>query len=223
MRKHLVEVIANLTGKAVVVFAQLVTAVRANWQGIEPMHRKRVYYANHRSHGDFVLIWTVLPTGLRKRTRPVAGSDYWLGSKLRSFIGQRVFNAELIDRVRQPEAANDGNNPVEQMAEALLCGDSLILFPEGTRNTSEETILPFKSGLYHLANAVPDAEVVPVWIDNLNHVMPKGEFIPVPLICTVTFGAPLGLITGESKSEYLQRARESLLALKPQDRVVTDV
>lgn len=196
------------------LFAQLITAVRGIWAGVEPVNRCRIYYANHRSHGDFVLVWTVLPPVLRSRTRPVAGSDYWLKSKLKSFIGKHVFNAVLIDRT----AENRDVDPVEQMAQALKSGSSLILFPEGTRNTSENPLLPFKSGLYHLARQVPQAEIVPVWIDNLNNVMPKGEVVPVPLICTVTFGEPVAVTESDTKEEFLARAEQALLTLSPETR-----
>ena len=85
--------------------------------------------------------------------------------------------------------------------------------PEGTRNTTEERLLPFKSGLYHLARARPAVELVPVWIENLNRVMPKGELVPIPLLCTVTFGAPLALLAGEAKDAFNRRSHEALLAL----------
>ena len=84
---------ALAAGKAITLFARFVTAPRALWQGIEPTHAQRVYFANHSSNGDFVLIWTVLPKRLRARTRPVAAADYWLTSRLRSFIGREVFDA----------------------------------------------------------------------------------------------------------------------------------
>ena len=187
------------------------TAPRAIWLGIEPFPRQRVYFANHSSNGDFVLLWTVLPVALRRRTRPVAASDYWLTSPLRAFIGREVFNAVLIDR--RPESRTE--NPVAQMTAALDQGGSLILFPEGKRNSSEETLLPFKSGLYHLARSRPEVDLVPVWIANLNRVMPKGEVIPVPLICTLTFGAPLHVETEEAKDAFLARASAALLALRP--------
>ena len=196
---------------AVTVFARLVTGVRGNWRGCAPDPRPRVYFANHRSHGDFVLIWTVLPAPLRRLTRPVAGADYWLKGRLRQFIGERVFRAVLIDR----DPASRDADPIAIMAAALDQNSSLILFPEGTRNTSEEPLLPFKSGLYHLARARPDVELVPVWIENLNRVMPKGEFVPIPLLCTVTFGAPLALGAGEDKAAFLDRSRDALLALAP--------
>lgn len=200
---------ALATGKAITLFARFVTAPRALWQGIEPTYAQRVYFANHSSNGDFVLIWTVLPAALRARTRPVAALDYWLKSPLRAFIGREVFNAVLIDR--RPEARTE--DPVAQMAAALDEGSSLILFPEGGRNSGETPLLPFKSGLYHLARARPNVDLVPVWIDNLNHVMPKGKVVPVPLICTLTFGAALRLDPNEGKEAFLSRASAALLAL----------
>jgi 1-acyl-sn-glycerol-3-phosphate acyltransferase len=168
-----------------------------------------VYFANHRSHGDFVLIWASLPPALRRRTRPVAGADYWLTSPLRRFLINRVFHGVTIDR--RPD--RQGPNPVEQMGAALQAGDSLILFPEGTRNLGEG-LLPFKSGLYHLARAHPEAELVPVWIENLGRVMPKGSVIPVPLLCTLSFGPPRAHCG--RKPRRLPRPRaDALLALAP--------
>lgn len=203
---------AQATGQAISLFARFMTAPRAIWHGIEPVRRQRVYFANHSSNGDFVLIWTVLPAPLRRQTRPVAALDYWLSSPLRAFIGREVFNAVLIDR--RPEARTE--NPVDQMVAALDEGSSLILFPEGKRNSADEPLLPFKTGLYHLAKARPEVDLVPVWIANLNKVMPKGEVIPVPLICTVTFGAPLNLSPDETKDDFLARASRALLDLASQ-------
>jgi len=201
--------LAGLMGLAIELTARLITAVRGIWDGIEPVAAKRVYFANHTSNGDFVLIWTVLPPHMRKRTRPVAAADYWLTSKLRTFIGRAVFNAVLIDR--NPDTRTE--DPVTQMATALDEGQSLILFPEGTRNTGNTPLLPFKSGLFHLARARPEIDLVPVWIENLNRVMPKGEVIPIPLICTVRFGAPLRIAADEAKDAFLARSHAALLAL----------
>lgn len=205
------EIGAGLAGALILFFARFITAVRGRWDGIAPTDEQRIYFANHASHGDFVLIWTVLPRRLRFSTRPVAGSDYWLKNSLRRFIGRDVFNAVLIDR----DPATRTADPIVQMSEALDAGASLIVFPEGTRNTTEAPLLPFKSGLFHLAQARPSVALVPVWIDNLNRVMPKGEFVPVPLVCTVTFGAALTLGEGETKQDFLARAEGALLALSP--------
>ena len=121
---------ARLCAGAVTCLARLITGVRGNWQGCLPEPRTRIYFANHRSHGDFVLIWTVLPAALRRRTRPVAAADYWGRGGLRELIGRRVFDALLVAR----DGASRERDPIVPLAEALDAGASLILFPEGTRN-----------------------------------------------------------------------------------------
>jgi len=203
--------VAKPVAVVVLLFARAITAVRPIWHEGRLPRRRSIYFANHSSHGDFILIWAVLPPRLRRRARPVAGADYWLKSKLKGFVGRDVFNAVLIERNAKDRTAD----PVETMGAAMKEGSSLILFPEGTRNQTDQPLQPFKSGLYHLAAQQPDFELVPVWIANLNRVMPKGEFVPVPLICTVTFGAPMHLETGESKEAFLERAQNALLALAP--------
>jgi 1-acyl-sn-glycerol-3-phosphate acyltransferase len=205
--------LASLSALAIILFARIVTGVRGNWVGCTPSPTRRIYFANHVSHGDFVLIWAVIPPRYRGSTRPVAGSDYWLASAGRRFVSEHVFRAVLIDRTR----ANRETDPIAQMATALQ-DSSLIMFPEGTRNTTDEVLLPFKSGLYRLAQACPDIEIVPVWIENLNRVLPKGEFLPVPLLCTVTFGTPLQRIDGEDSANFLARSRAALLALVPKNK-----
>ncbi len=202
--------IDHLIASALCGFAKLLTGVRAVWLGSEPDARPRVYFANHRSHGDFVLIWASLPPHLRHRTRPVAGADYWLTTGLRRYLINRVFRGVTIDR--RPD--RHGANPVEQMGAALAAGESLILFPEGTRNLGEG-VQAFKSGIHHLRKAHPEAEFIPVWIENLGRVMPKGSLIPVPLLCSLTFGPPLAQIDAESRDAFLNRARSALLDLAP--------
>ena len=192
-------------------FARLVTGVRALWLDNQPSDKPRVYFANHRSHGDFLLIWASLPVSLRCRTRPVAGADYWLRGRLRRYLIERVFRGVLIDR-----HVGRGANPVAVMGAPLAAGESLILFPEGTRNL-EDGLLPFKSGIHHLAEAHPEVEFVPVWIENLGRAMPKGSLIPAPLLCSLSFGPALRLHPGESRNDFLQRCRDALLALSPND------
>lgn len=205
-------VLERLVAAVIIGFVRLLTGARAYWR-CRTSASLRIYYANHASHGDFVLLWASLPPWLRRQARPVAGADYWNRSALRRYVGGKVFRAVLIERERR----DDGPDPVEQMADALADGDSLILFPEGTRNTTDAVLLPFKSGLFHLHRRQPRAELVPVWIHNLARVMPKGQLIPIPLLCTVHFGPPLEHVDGEDKAVFLARARDALLALRPAD------
>lgn len=211
--------LAVLLGAAIRLFAVAMTGVRGLWVGGAPAAtpaRPRVYFANHASHGDFVLLWTTLPPALRRCTRPVAGRDYWAASALRRFVGVDVFDALLIDRVPQP----GGPSPVDEMAAVLRAGRSLMLFPEGTRNTGDAPLLPFRSGLYHLARQCPDVDLVPVWIDNIRRVIPKGQWLPVPMICSVSFGAPLPGPAGDDKAAFLRRAEQAVLALRPTESLL---
>lgn len=204
--------LAIVAGKLIIGAAGLLTGVRAIWSGSTPKAEQTLYFANHTSHGDFVLLWATLPPDLRALTRPVAGQDYWMASKVRQFIGADVFNALMIRR----DGSGQGDNPVEQMKEALEAGDSLIMFPEGTRNTGDEILLPLKSGLFHLARACPSVRLVPVWIENLKRVLPKGTLVPIPLACTVRFGTPIVLAEGEDKNTFIARARTAMLDLRPE-------
>jgi len=203
--------IERFVASSVTGMARFVTGVRGNWTGCLPDPKPRVYFANHTSHGDFVLIWSVLPAHVRRLTRPVAGADYWLKDRFRRFVGESVFKAVLIDRTARPRESD----PIALLASVLDAGSSLIFFPEGTRNTTDALLQPLKTGLHHLAKARPDVELVPVWIDNLNRVMPKGEVIPIPLLCTVTFGTPMRLEETEDRPTFMARAREAMLALAP--------
>lgn len=218
-RSGLRRVAATLSAWLIVLAARLLTGVRAIWTGTTPKAEQTLYFANHTSHGDFVLLWSTLPADLRAMTRPVAGQDYWEASALRRFIGQDVFNALMIRRdgtAGNAEAGATAPDPVRQMTEAMLAGDSLIMFPEGTRNTGDEVMQPLKSGLYHLARACPQVRLVPVWIENLKRVLPKGTLIPIPLACTVRYGTPIVLTEGEDKNTFIARARDAMLELRPE-------
>jgi 1-acyl-sn-glycerol-3-phosphate acyltransferase len=188
--------------------AKLLTGARAHWLGCVPENKLRVYFANHTSNLDFVLLWAAMPRHLRAVTRPVAAHDYWTASPVRLAMAQRVFNAVLIERKKVTRA----NNPMEPMLAALRAGESLIIFPEGGRMAGDG-IGEFRGGLFHLAKQELEIEFVPVFIENLNRVMPKGEFLPIPILCSVTFGAPLLPDPAEGKTAFLARAREALLEL----------
>ncbi|WP_026258731.1 lysophospholipid acyltransferase family protein [Uliginosibacterium gangwonense] len=201
----------RLVGIFLIALARLLTGAYANWLGCKPEVCQRLYFANHSSHLDFLLLWAMLPPRLRYKTRPVAGADYWNATCLRRYIIQRVFRGVLIERGGQ-HAPN--HNPLQPLQEALDAGDSLIIFPEGTRSLDGE-IQPFKAGLYHLAQSNPQVEFVPVAMENLNRVMPKGELLPVPLVCVLSFGAPIVLGAEESKADYLARARQAIVDILP--------
>jgi len=171
--------------------------------------RQRIYFANHTSHLDFVVIWAALPPHVRACTRPVAAKDYWDKRGLRGYLATEVFNAVLIERDRNVAKAD----PIDILVEGLGDKHSLIVFPEGTRGSGTDPA-PFKSGIYRVAMRRPDVDLVPVLIDNLNRILPKGEFTPVPLLSHIAFGQPMRVGDGEPKAEFLERARKAVLELR---------
>lgn len=195
------------SGLVLVGIVKLLVGAYPRWMGCRPEPQQRIYFANHASHIDTLALWSALPMSLRMTTRAVAARDYW-GKGIRKYIATKALHAVLIDRAREDKAAN----PLEPLFAALEQGDSLIIFPEGTRG--KETLPgPFKSGLYHLSKAFPNAQLVPVYMENLNRSMPKGALLPVPMTCTVRFGAPMSVGVDEAKEQFLERARMEVCRL----------
>lgn len=192
----------------IVWLVRLLVGAYPRWVGSAPSANQRIYFANHTSHMDTVVLWAALPPSLRANTRPVAARDYWGGGGIRTQIARDELNVVMIDRARDDPDAD----PLDPLRDALEHGFSLIIFPEGTRS-AQPLPGPFKSGLYRLATEFPHVELIPVYLENLHRSMPKGALLPVPIICTVRFGAPIALRAGESKAQFLERARDAVIAL----------
>jgi len=199
--------------------ARGITGVQVQWAGCEPNEKQRIYFANHTSHLDFVVLWSALPSEIRAITKPIAAKDYWEETPLRRFLTANVFKAVLVERASSvktkvhEETHLAGRSLIEDLAHALGTKNSLILFPEGTRGTGEK-VGTFRSGLYHLAQRRPDVELVPAYLENLNRILPKGEILLVPMLSLLTFGKPIHVEPGETKDAFLERAREAVSSLR---------
>ena len=198
--------VASLAG-----VARLLSGITIRWVGCRPDTRQRVYFGNHTSHLDSLVLWSALPPEVRALARPVAAKDYWGTGKLHRRLVTWLFQAVLIER--HCADAAERHRQSELLLEAMGERYSLIVFPEGTRGRGPE-IAPFKSGLYHLSLKKPGLELVPVHLENLNRILPKGEFLPVPLLSSITFGHPIRVLDGEPKDVFLERAREAVRSLK---------
>lgn len=198
----------GLTTGTLAILARILSGVSVRWIDCTPDTCQRIYFANHTSHIDALIVWSSLPSDVRSLTRPVAAKDYWGRGAIRRYLASQ-FNALLIDRTE----IRVHQSPVETMIREIGDTYSLIVFPEGGRNPEGE-MQEFKSGLYHLCRKRPDLELVPVFIENSHRVLPRGEVLPVPLLSRLTFGPPLFLHQGEPKPEFLSRAREAVRKLK---------
>ena len=199
-------------GRFLCGFVRLISGAAARWVDCEPSTRQRIYYGNHASHLDIAVLWASLPPEVRLLTRPVAARDYWETSRIKQYLAHRVLNAIMIDRAGHGAGFSAAQRSVEATVSGMGSCNSLIIFPEGTRGAGEE-IAPFKSGLYHIARKVPGVELVPVYMENLNRILPKGETLLVPFVSSISFGQPLVINDGENKSAFLLRARQALLTL----------
>ena len=174
--------------------------------------RQRIYCANHTSHLDALVLLAALPAAARAQVRPVAAAEYWRGSWWRRYLAERVFRTVFIER--------DGRelNPLSPAFEALRSGESLIFFPEGTRGTGGGTLQLLKPGLYYLARAFQQVEIVPVWVDGADRILPKRAWLPWPERCWLTFGPPLRWDGREDAGAFLARVRAALEAARHQTR-----
>ncbi|GAA4448342.1 lysophospholipid acyltransferase family protein [Novipirellula rosea] len=198
-----------ITSHVIVLLAKMFSGFTVRWVDCQPDTCQRIYFANHTSHLDAVVLWSALPREVRAVTRPVAAKDYWSGGWVKPHMA-KAFNAMLIDR----KEIKVHQSPIDSMLRQMGDVYSLIVFPEGGRSSSDDEMGTFKSGLYYMGKKRPDLELVPVYIDNVNRILPRGEFLPVPLLSCITIGPPIFLEAGEPKTEFLRRAREAVRRLK---------
>jgi 1-acyl-sn-glycerol-3-phosphate acyltransferase len=193
--------------RLLVFLVRILVGARSDWRGCAPDTGRRIYFANHSSHFDTVAVMAALPWPVRRLTHPVAALDYWGTSPFRRFIAEKCLRGVLIDR--KPPPHSDPLGPLEKL---LDDGRSILIFPEGTRGESEE-IAAFRSGIFRLAQRFPDVDLVPIYLDNLSRILPKGSWLVVPITCTARFGTPLRVMPGEDKAAFLRRAREAVVSL----------
>ncbi|MGA2619122.1 MAG: lysophospholipid acyltransferase family protein [Thermoguttaceae bacterium] len=200
---------SRLVGNSLALMARILSGASARWIDSQPDTCQRVYFANHTSHLDAIVLWSALPPTVRELTRPVAAKDYWTKGGIRRYLAIQVFNALLIDRTE----IKVHHSPVDTMIREIGQRYSLIVFPEGGRSDGLE-IGEFKSGLFYLCKKRPDLEMIPVYIDNMNRILPRGHVLPVPLLSCISFGPPMWLEAGEPKNSFLRRARDAVRRLK---------
>ena len=201
--------------KTLILLTRVLSGATVLWYESQPDDScQRVYFANHTSHLDALVIWAALPSAIREKTRMVAAQDYWNAGPVRRYISQSLLNAVLIER----ENVSFKNTPIQVMAAEMQNEYSLILFPEGGRS-QDGTLGEFKSGLYYLCKRRPDLELIPIYLNNLNSILPRGKALPVPMLSRVIFGPPMWLEMDERKESFLERTRNAVLKLKQLEEI----
>ena len=201
--------------KTLILLTRVVSGATVLWYESQPDDScQRVYFANHTSHLDALVIWAALPPPAREKTRMVAAKDYWDAGPVRRYLSKTILKTVLIER----ENVSLKNTPIKVMVEEMQDKYSLILFPEGGRS-QDGTLGEFKSGLYYLCKRRPDLELIPIYLNNLNGILPRGKTLPVPMLSRVIFGPPMWLEMNERKESFLERTRNAVLKLKQLEEV----
>jgi 1-acyl-sn-glycerol-3-phosphate acyltransferase len=173
-----------------------------------PLRGPAIIAANHNSHVDTLLLLTIFPPRSLGRLRPAAAADYFLRGPVISWFSRNILGIVPVAR----DKAGSGEDVLAPARQALLCGDIILIFPEGTRGDSSDEMARLKSGVARLAEACPEAPVIPIWLEGAGRVLPKGALVPVPMNCTVLIGDPIAW-TG-ARQAFMDRLRDQLLALR---------
>lgn len=184
-------------------FLNLFIGLRVHGREHLPDRDPFILIANHSSHLDTAALLSLFPVSRLRRIRPCAAADYFERTRALSVLSRALFNVLPIHR--------RGVHPIRRMKEALDRGESLLLFPEGTRTRGPD-MARFRPGIAFLAEQLPNVPIVPAYLHNLGRALPKGEFAPVPFFCEVRIGAPVAL--SGTRLEMLGTLRKAVEALR---------
>ncbi|MCX5869640.1 MAG: lysophospholipid acyltransferase family protein [Deltaproteobacteria bacterium] len=168
----------------------LIAGVRVTIEGADKLQPQTgyIYCANHLSQFDIFSFQGYFPLSFR-----------WLAKEELfkvPFLGRAMTNAGAIaiNRSHSREAVKS----LQQAAERIKAGTSILIFPEGTRSP-DGTLQPFKGGAMLLAIKA-GAPIVPVAFVGSYAVLPKGVFFPRPGTITIKVGDPVS-VSGSSNKD----------------------
>ena len=170
-----------------------------------------LFVANHTSYFDQPAIMFSLPRQVRYRTATATWAEFFfknfrnplqrLWKRLTFEYGTFALNLFPLSQESGFRAA------LAFMGRLVDHGENILVFPEGERSM-DGSLLPFRQGLGIMAKEL-GIPVVPVRIDGLTYVYPRGATWPRRGRVTVTFGEPL-TFTRESVEEVVARSRQAI-------------
>lgn len=148
-----------------------------------PLEGPAIIAPNHNSHLDTLTLLSLWPLAKLNQVRPIAAADYFLRNPLMAWFSLNIMRVIPIDRHRKDQHSD----PLAKCSEALLRGEILLLFPEGSRGTPEQ-MARFRTGISRLTERHPEVPIVPIFMHGLGKSLPKGEFVLVPFFCDILIG-----------------------------------
>lgn len=186
-------------------FLKLIIGVKFDDPGFLLKEDRFIIVANHNSHLDTMSLMASIPRKMVHKVKPVAAQDHFGKNKFQEKLSTFFINALLIPRKRDKE--NPMNDPIQKMISALDQGNSLILFPEGTRGEPEQEA-PLKPGVGLVLSQRPEVKYIPVYMKGMGKAMPKGDNLILPFNSTLRFGDPTKPGTSEVKGIIEQIAND---------------
>lgn len=177
-------------------------------EGLERLQRLRgpaLLIANHSSHLDSVSVLALLPPDRRRRTAVAAAADYFFEQAPTALFSAAVLGAFPFHR----------QGPIS--SSLAHCGDladagySILIFPEGTRSPNGR-LQPFKQGIGLLAREL-GLPVIPIHLDGLHAILPKGRTWPRPGPLRARVGEPLQLSRELSNAEATEALETAMRRL----------
>lgn len=165
--------------------------------------------ANHNSHLDAAVLLTLFPLKRLPHVHPVAAADYFGETWIRRTMAMLFMNAVAIERKPAP-----GQDPLAPVMRELAAGESLILFPEGSRG-EPGVVGPFRQGVGRIVRGAPGLLVLPVFMTGTERIWPRGEVVPLPLGIDVNVGKPRTYSALAEAREIAEEVRADVLALAP--------
>jgi 1-acyl-sn-glycerol-3-phosphate acyltransferase len=201
----------NIIYKGIVPFIlKPLTGVKYKHAEVLSEAKQFIIIANHNSHIDTLALMSAMPKYKIVEVKPVAAGDYFGTTKWKSFITVLFTNALLIPRCCSLK--NKSKDPFRIMMKALKRGQSLIVYPEGSRGKANE-IQEFKNGIGHILLKFPHIAYIPTYIENTGKVLPKDALVPIPFNCKVVFG-DLKYCKGKNAKEVVANMFDEVNNLK---------
>lgn len=191
-------------------FLQVIMGVHYNNRELLNESDQFILVANHNSHLDTVALMSALTPLQVIQTKPVAAGDYFGKTGFKKWLTQFFVNALLIPRNR-PKEGDTFPDPIQLMIGELDKGNSLILFPEGTRGEAGK-MQKFKKGIGLVLAERPHIPFIPAHLSGMGKLLPKGETLPVPFDNYVRFGKPV-YTQGMTVEEIVALVEQEILAL----------
>lgn len=210
---------ANLALWILPVARRLLRPGVSGLENLEALEPPVIFAANHQSHLDTPLILLALPEGWRYRVAPAMYKEYFTPhfspkghtmwrramSSFQYYSVALMFNAFPI-----PQQEAGAGESLRYAGDLVGDGWSLLIFPEGERRPGGE-MGEFRPGVGLLASKLK-VPVVPIHLEGVDRVLPRGAFRPRPGETRVVFGRPLYLREGDPQA-LANRVEQAVRAL----------